>query len=150
MIQQATCHPSHGDLTRGLTLDHVGIAVYHTEDSLRLYCETLGLVAEPTELVESENLQVTFLRGAISRLELLEPLPGDSAVARFLEKRGEGMHHLCFAVPDIEATLRGFADSGYALIDELPRPGRHGELLAFVHPKSTHGVLIELYQLPVR
>src|SRR4029079_7444742 len=107
MIQQAALQASRGDPTRGLALDHVGIAVYHTEDSLRLYCETLGLVAEPTEFVESENLQVTFLRGANARLALLEPLPGDSAVARFLEKRGEGMHHLCFAVPDIEATLRG-------------------------------------------
>jgi methylmalonyl-CoA/ethylmalonyl-CoA epimerase len=150
MIHPASLQASRGDLTRGLTLDHVGIAVYHTEDSLRLYCETLGLIAEPTELVESENLQVTFLRGANARIELLEPLPGDSAVARFLEKRGEGMHHLCFDVRDIETTLRGFADAGYALIDEHPRPGRHGELLAFIHPKSTHGVLIELYQLPSR
>jgi methylmalonyl-CoA/ethylmalonyl-CoA epimerase len=138
------------DITRGLTLDHVGIAVYHTEDSLRLYGETLGLVADPTEYVASENVKITFLRGANARIELLEPLPGDSPVARFLEKRGEGMHHLCFAVADIEGTLRSFADAGYALIDEHARPGRHGEILAFIHPKSTHGVLIELYQLRAR
>jgi methylmalonyl-CoA/ethylmalonyl-CoA epimerase len=139
-----------GDVTRTLTLDHVGIAVYHTEDALRLYAETLGLVAEPTEVDPTENLKVTFLHGANARIELLEPLPGDSAVARFLEKRGEGMHHLCFAVSDIETTLRTFADAGYALIDPHARPGRHGELMAFVHPKSTSGVLIELYQVRIR
>ncbi|HLZ10396.1 MAG TPA: methylmalonyl-CoA epimerase [Chloroflexota bacterium] len=135
------------DVIGALTLDHVGIAVYHTEDALRLYRETLGLVAEPPEIVPSDNVMVTFLHGANARIELLEPLPGDSAVARFLEKRGEGMHHLCFAVDDIETTLLTFADAGYALIDTHARPGQHGELLAFVHPKSTFGVLIELYQI---
>ena len=137
-----------GDVTRPLTLDHVGIAVHHTEDALRLYGETLGLVADPAEIIPSENVKVTFLQGANAQIELLEPLPGDSPVARFLEKRGEGMHHLCFSVGDIEMTLRTFADAGYALIDTHARPGRHGELVAFVHPKSTFGVLIELYQVP--
>jgi methylmalonyl-CoA epimerase len=137
-----------GVITRSLILDHVGIAVFHTEDALRLYGETLGLVADPAEIIPSENVKVTFLQGANAQIELLEPLPGDSAVARFLEKRGEGMHHLCFAVSDIETTLRTFADAGYALIDSHARPGRHGELVAFVHPKSTFGVLIELYQVP--
>lgn len=139
-----------GDPQRGLVLDHVGIAVYHTEDALRLYGETLGLVAGPTEVVETENLLVTFLRGANHRIELLEPMPGDSAVARFLEKRGEGLHHVCFVVPDIEASLRSFADAGYALIDEHARPGQHGDILAFMHPKATNGVLIELYQAKAR
>jgi methylmalonyl-CoA epimerase len=129
-----------------LTLDHVGIAVNDTDEALRLYRDLLGLRADPPEIVPSENLRITFLQGANTRIEVLEPLPGDSAVARFLAKRGEGIHHLCFAVPDIVATLRAFADTGYQLIDLTPRPGRHGELLAFVHPKSTLGVLIELYQ----
>jgi methylmalonyl-CoA epimerase len=139
-----------GDVTHHLSLDHVGIAVHHTEDALRLYCETLGLVADPAEIVPAESLKITFLHGVNAQIELLEPLPGDSPVGRFLEKRGEGMHHMCFAVSDIEITLRSLADAGYALIDSHGRPGRHGELIAFVHPKSTFGVLIELYQRRAR
>jgi methylmalonyl-CoA epimerase len=128
-------------------VDHMGIAVRDTADALRLYCDLLGLRAGTTEVVPSENLKITFLDGANSRVEILEPLPGDSAVARFLEKRGEGLHHVCFVVSDVAATLAQLADAGYQLVDEHPRPGRHGELLAFVHPKTAHGVLIELYQI---
>jgi methylmalonyl-CoA epimerase len=128
-------------------IDHVGIAVHYTADALRLYVDVLGLHPEPTEIAADENLKITFLDGANSRVEILEPLPGDSPVARFLDKRGEGMHHICFVVPDIVATLRALAAAGYQLVDEHPRLGRHGELVAFVHPRPTHGVLIELYQV---
>ncbi len=130
----------------GVPIDHVGIAVRDTAEALRLYVDLLGLRPEPTEIVPSENLKITFLKGANSRLELLEPLPGDSVVARFLEKRGEGMHHVCFVVPDVAATLRSLAAAGYQLVDERPRLGRHGELFAFVHPRTANGVLVELYQ----
>lgn len=130
----------------GLPIDHVAIAVRDTADALRLYVDLLGLRPKPTEIATAENLKITFLDGANSRVEILEPLAGDSAVARFLEKRGEGLHHICFAVPDLVATLASLKAAGYQLVDEQPRPGRHGELLAFVHPKSTNGVMIELYQ----
>lgn len=130
----------------GLPIDHVAIAVRDTADALRLYVDLLGLRPEPTEIAATENLKITFLDGANSRVEILEPLAGDSAVARFLEKRSEGLHHICFAVPDLVATLASLKAAGYQLVDEQPRPGRHGELLAFVHPKSTNGVMIELYQ----
>lgn len=130
----------------GLPLDHVAIAVHDTADALRLYVDVLGLHPEPTEIAVAENLKITFLNGANSRIEVLEPLPGDSAVARFLEKRGEGMHHVCFVVPNLEATLATLAANGYQLVDERPRRGLHGNLVAFVHPKSTNGVMIELYQ----
>lgn len=127
-------------------VDHVAIAVHDTAMALRLYVDLLGLRPEPTVVSPGENLKITFLNGVNSRLEIIEPMPGDSAVARFLEKRGEGMHHVCFRVPDIAATLAGLAAAGYQLVDDRPRHGVHGELLAFVHPKATNGVLIELYQ----
>ena len=127
-------------------IDHVAVAVRDTADALRLYRDTMGLTAEPPEIVPDENLKVTFLKGANTRIEVLEPLAGDSAVARFLEKRGEGLHHVCFVVPDLEGALRSLAEAGYQLVDAHPRAGRHGELLAFVHPKSANGVLIELYE----
>ena len=127
-------------------VDHIGLAVRNTDDALRLYVDLLGLAAEPSEIVPSENLKITFLNGPNTRLEILEPLPGDSAVARFLDKRGEGLHHVCFAVPNIVETLAALEAGGYQLVDRQPRPGRHGEVLAFLHPKSTNGVMIELYE----
>jgi methylmalonyl-CoA/ethylmalonyl-CoA epimerase len=127
-------------------IDHVAVAVWDTADALRLYRDVLGLRAGPTDVAPSENLKITFLTGANTRVEVLEPLPGDSAVARFLEKRGEGLHHVCFVVPDVTARLRDFAAAGYQLVDEQPRRNHHGDLVAFVHPKTTNGVMIELYQ----
>ncbi|HEX5417589.1 MAG TPA: methylmalonyl-CoA epimerase, partial [Chloroflexota bacterium] len=127
-------------------VDHVALAVRDTADALRLYVDVLGLRAEPAEIVPSENLKVTFLNGPNTRMEILEPLPGDSAVARFLDKRGEGLHHVCFVVPSIAETLGALGEAGYQLVDQQARPGRHGEMVAFVHPKSTNGVMIELYE----
>jgi methylmalonyl-CoA/ethylmalonyl-CoA epimerase len=131
---------------RTIPIDHVAVAVRDTGDALRLYRDVLGLRASPTDIAPSENLKITFLTGANTRIEVLEPLPGDSAVARFLEKRGEGLHHVCFVVPDVAAQLDDFAAAGYQLVDERPRRNHHGDLVAFVHPKTTHGVMIELYQ----
>jgi methylmalonyl-CoA/ethylmalonyl-CoA epimerase len=127
-------------------IDHVGIAVRDTAQAFRLYVDLLGLEAEPTEVAADENVKITFLRGANARIELLEPLPGDSAVARFLEKRGEGLHHLCLVVPDLAGTLVALSAAGYQLVDQRPRRNGRGDLLAFVHPKSAGGVLVELYQ----
>lgn len=134
------------DLPGSPPIDHIALAVRDTGDSLRLYVDVLGLTADPQEVVPSENLKVTFLNGPNIRLEILEPLPGDSAVARFLDKRGEGLHHVCFVVQNIVDTLEALESAGYQLVDRQPRPGRHGEILAFVHPKSTNGVMIELYE----
>lgn len=129
-----------------LAIDHVAFAVHDTRDALRLYVASLGMQAGATEIAEDENLKVTFLTGANARIEILEPLPGDSAVARFLEKRGEGVHHVCLVVPDLPAMLKRLHVAGYQLVDEQPRQNFHGRWLAFVHPKSTNGVMIELYQ----
>lgn len=134
------------DSLQALPIDHVAIVARDTAEALRLYVDVLGLRAEPTETVPSENVKITFLRGANARIELIEPLPGDSGVARFLEKRGEGLHHVCLVVPDLPATLRTLAAAGYQLIDQQPRRNVRGKLLAFVHPKSANGVLVELYQ----
>jgi methylmalonyl-CoA/ethylmalonyl-CoA epimerase len=127
-------------------VDHVAVAVRDTADALRLYVDTLGLQAGPTEVVLAESLKITFLSSGNTRIEVLEPLPGESAVARFLEKRGEGLHHVCFVVPDVATCLRAFSAAGYQLVDEQPRRNHYGELVAFVHPKTTNGVMIELYQ----
>jgi methylmalonyl-CoA/ethylmalonyl-CoA epimerase len=132
----------------GATIDHVGIAVRDTTEALRLYRDILGLLAGPTHVVAAENLKITFLSGAAGRIELMEPLPGDSAVARFLDKRGEGLHHVCVTVPDLPAALATLTGGGYQLVDAQPRRGLNGVWLAFVHPKATHGVLIELYEQP--
>lgn len=129
-----------------LPIDHVALVVRDTATALRLYVDVLGLRAGPTEDLPAENVKATFLEGANARIEILEPLPGDSGVARFLEKRGEGLHHLCLIVPDLPATLRTLEEAGYQLIDQQPRRNAHGRLIAFVHPRSAQGVLIELYQ----
>lgn len=134
------------DVSGALSIDHLGIVVRDTDVALRLYVGVLGMSAGPTEAVRSENVKITFLAGANGRIEILEPLPGESGVARFLERRGEGLHHLCLTVPDLSTTLRRFGAAGYQLIDPEPRRNVHGRLLAFVHPKSANGVLIELYQ----
>ncbi|MBI2941989.1 MAG: methylmalonyl-CoA epimerase [Chloroflexi bacterium] len=131
----------------GPAIHHIGIAVADTAAALRLYVGTLGLRPGPTELNERERVKITFLDGRSGRLELLEPTEPDSAVGRFLEKRGEGMHHLCLEVTDLEGELTRLATAGYQLVDQIPRRGMHGERLAFVHPKSTHGVMIELYEV---
>lgn len=129
-----------------VAMDHVAMVVRNTSEALRLYRDVLGMRAGPTEEVPTENVRITFLEGANGRIEILEPLPGDSGVARFLEKRGEGLHHVCLAVPHLARTLQALRDAGYQLIDEQPRRNVHGKLLAFVHPRSSNGVLIELYQ----
>lgn len=128
-------------------IDHVGIAVQHTADALCLYAHLLGLSPGPTETLESEGVRITFLTSATTRLELLEPLSAESPVGRFIDKRGEGLHHLCVRVPDIVAACDTLRGAGYGIVDAIPRRGLHGELLVFVHPKTAHGVMVELYQV---
>jgi methylmalonyl-CoA/ethylmalonyl-CoA epimerase len=123
-------------------LDHIGIAV-KSLDAAKIY-EALGLEIEHVEVVETQGVKTAFLSAGDSNLELLEPTGPDSTVAKFIEKRGEGLHHLCFRVDDIDAHLARLKAQGYRLINETAVPGAHGCRVAFLHPAAGNGVLIEL------
>ena len=125
---------------RGLA--HVGIAVRELELAVTAWTK-LGFELEGTELLESMHLRLAFLKAGDSLIELLEPTSPESTVARFLEKRGEGTHHLSFHVQDIDATLKHAAEAGFELIDRSARAGSHGTRIAFLHPRSLGGVLVE-------
>ncbi|MGH9310144.1 MAG: methylmalonyl-CoA epimerase [Vicinamibacterales bacterium] len=134
-------------------LDHIGIAVSDLGEALRFYRDALGLEIEPAEDVSSQRVRAHFipLGGPDSRpssLELLEATAEDSPIARYVSRKGPGLHHITIAVEDIVAALAQLKDRGVRLIDEAPRPGAHGSLVAFVHPASAHGVLVELKQEP--
>jgi methylmalonyl-CoA/ethylmalonyl-CoA epimerase len=129
-------------------LNHVGIAVRSIDDQKSYYEGTLGMQFEGTEDVPSQKVRVAFFRAGDVRIELLEPTDPESGVAKFLEKRGEGLHHLAFTVEDINARIAELKESGLRMIDDEPRPGSHHMQIAFVHPKSTFGVLTELCEPP--
>ena len=126
-------------------LDHIGIAVESIDDGLDMY-EALGLEVEAIEVVPEQGVRVALLPVGDSRLELLEPTGPDSPIARHLERRGPGLHHICLRVPDIRAAMATLAEQGRTLLSEEPQPGANGCLVCFVHPKSTGGVLLELSQ----
>lgn len=128
-----------------LKLDHIGIAVASLAEGAAFY-EALGLEVTGTDEVPEQGVRVAFLPVGDTRIELLEPTGPESPIARHLEKRGPGMHHLCVRVDDIEAAMRRLADAGYRLLSDEPQPGAHGCRVCFVHPKSTGGVLLELSQ----
>ena len=126
-------------------IDHIGIVVHNIDESLKTYCNQLGFrllerVAIPEQLVEA-----AFLDAGNGTIELIAPTDSTSGTARYLQNRGEGTHHICFSVDDIEAALAELREQGVRLIDETPRQGVHG-LVAFVHPKATHGTMIELLE----
>ena len=123
-------------------LDHIGIALRSLE-ATKIY-EALGLTVEHVETVETQKVRTAFLSVGDSNLELLEPTSPDSPVAKFIEKRGEGIHHLCFRVDNIEAHLLRLKEAGYRLINEAPVMGASGCRVAFLHPSAGNGVLIEL------
>jgi methylmalonyl-CoA/ethylmalonyl-CoA epimerase len=123
-------------------LDHIGIAV-KSLDAAKIY-EALGLTIDQVEVVESQKVKTAFLSVGDSSLELLEPTGPDSTIATFIEKRGEGIHHICLRVDDIEAHLERLKAQGFRLINEHPVPGAHGCRVAFLHPAAGNGVLIEL------
>jgi len=127
------------------TLDHIGIAV-RSLDSAKIY-EDLGLTIEHVETVETQRVKTAFLSVGDSNLELLEPTSPDSPIAKFIEKRGEGIHHICLRVDDLEAHLERLKAAGYRLINEAPVPGAHGCRVAFLHPSAGNGVLIELSEV---
>ncbi len=127
-------------------IDHIGIAVQDIQDALKFYEDALGMKLERVVEEEGGRTEVAFLPVGGSDVELVEPKDTDSGLAKYLAKRGEGVHHICFEVDDIETALKRLKEHGAQLIDETPRRNARGQQYAFVHPKSAHGVLIELYQ----
>ena len=125
-------------------VNHIGIAVRSIEAQRSFYEGTLGAVFEGVEEVPDQKVRVGFFRVHDVRLELLEPTDPSSTVAAFLEKRGEGLHHVAYTVEGIEARIAELKQAGVRMIDDAPRPGAHHMRIAFVHPKSTFGVLTEL------
>ena len=125
-----------------MKLDHIGIAV-KSLDAAKIY-QDLGLKIDHVEDVKTQGVKTAFLSVGDSNLELLQPLSADSPVAKFIEKRGEGIHHICFRVTDIESHLARRKKQGYRLIHVAPVPGAHGCRVAFLHPAAGNGVLIEL------
>lgn len=125
-------------------INHIGIAVRSIENQLSLYRDIMGMEFEGTEVVAEQKVKVAFFAIGESRIELLEPTAADSPVAKFLEKNGEGVHHIAYEVEDLEAALVGLKQQNIRLIDETPRCGAHATRIAFLHPKSTGGVLTEL------
>jgi len=129
-------------------VDHVGIAVKDLDEAIHVYRDILGFKLEGVHTMNERMLKIAFFSLGESRIELLQPLSPDSTVAKFLETRGEGIQHLAVKVKNVEATLEEFKSKGVVLIDEKPRTGVLGNKMAFVHPKSTRGVLLELVEKP--
>ena len=128
-----------------LAVHHVGIAVPSIDEAMRFYGDKLGLKVVDTVELTDRQLKVAFVQAANLLIELLEPTATDTPVAKFLVRRGPGLHHLCFGTPDIRAHLRDLKDKGVELIDETARPGAHGDV-AFLQPAAALGVLVELLQ----
>ncbi|MEL6404251.1 MAG: methylmalonyl-CoA epimerase [Chloroflexota bacterium] len=129
-----------------IKINHVAIVVNDIESSLGFWRDALGLPMDAIQDVPQEAVKVAFLESGESHIELVQPTTNDSGIAKYLEKRGQGMHHICFEVEDIVAALEHMRAKGIELINETPRE-RDGRQYAFIHPKSTGGVLVELYQL---
>ena len=127
-------------------IDHIGIAVKNLSEHMDFYQNILNLPFLGYKTVESQKVKVAMFRGGESVIDLLEPLSSDSPISSFLEKRGEGLHHICYDVPDIESTLANLKNQGINLLDEKPKVGAKGVKIAFLHPKSTGKVLTELSQ----
>jgi methylmalonyl-CoA epimerase len=128
------------------TLDHIGIAVASLAEALSFYRDALGLDIEAPEEVPSQRVRAHFIPVGESAIELLEATDDRSPIAKYTAKRGPGLHHITLRVDDISAALTRLKERGVRLIDDVPRPGAHGSLVAFIHPSSAHGVLVELMQ----
>ena len=127
-------------------VEHIGIAVKNFSEANSLYYKLLGVEPYKAEYVESEGVNTSFFRVGETKIELLEATNPDSAIAKFIEKRGEGIHHIAFEVEDIIAEMERLKQEGFVLLNELPKKGADNKLVCFVHPKSANGVLIELTQ----
>ena len=129
-----------------MIIEHIGIAVRSLEEALVPYRDCLDLEVSKVENVEDQRVRVAMLQVGESRIELLEPSHSDSPIARFLSERGPGIHHLAVRVTDIEESLKRFKEAGAQLIDEIPRDGADNTRIAFIHPSSMNGVLLELVE----
>ena len=129
-----------------MKLEHIGIATFGIDEAVGFWRDVLGIDVIETEVIEDQKVRVAMLPIGEARVELLEPTSEDSPIAKFLEKRGPGIHHIAIRVEDIRATLVRLKESGARLIDEAPRNGAGGCLVAFIHPASTGGVLLELVE----
>jgi lactoylglutathione lyase/methylmalonyl-CoA/ethylmalonyl-CoA epimerase len=127
-------------------LDHIGIAVANIGEALAFYRDALGLEVETPEEVASQGVRAHFIPAGEAALELLEATAEDSPISKYVVRRGPGLHHITLSVDDIRGALEELKARGVRLIDEVPRPGAHGSLVAFIHPSSAHGVLVELKQ----
>jgi len=129
-------------------VDHIAVAVRDLEESSRFYREVLGLTGAGEETVAEQKVKVGFFSAGATRIELLAPTDSDSPVAKFLETRGPGLHHVCLEVEDLDAELERLRRAGVAFTAEQPRLGSHGSRIAFIHPRSSGGALIELCERP--
>jgi len=139
---------TRGIMTSVKRINHIAIVVDEIEDALHFWRDTLGLKVARVEEIPEQDSVVTFLPVGDMEIELVQPTSEESGIARYLNKHGPGIHHICFEVDDIEASLESLKASGVRLIDSEPAVGTSGKRFAFIHPESTHGVLIELYELP--
>ena len=129
-------------------LDHVAIAVKDLDQAIALYRDALGLALAEVEEVPDQQVRTAIFGHGMGRVELISPPVSDSGVAKFLRTRGEGLHHVCIEVDDIEAAIAELKARGAPMIDETPKPGAGGAKVAFIHPRGAHGVLVELRQGP--
>ena len=127
-------------------IEHIGIAVKDLDTSNKVFEALFGKEPYKTEFVESEHVITSFFKSGPNKIELLQATEDNSPIAKFIEKRGEGIHHIAFAVDDIEKEIKRLKKSGFVLINETPKKGADNKLIVFLHPKSTNGVLIELCQ----
>jgi len=128
-------------------INHIAIAVNNIEEASKFYRDVMGLALTGVEVVAAQKTRVGFFKIGESNIELVQPSEPDSPLTKFLEAKGQGIHHICFEVEDVEAEVKVFLEKGATLIDQKPRPGAHQSKVAFVHPKSSGGVLIELCEL---
>jgi len=127
-------------------IEHIGIAVKDLEVSNRLYTKLLGTKHYKTEFIDSESVKTSFFKVGENKIELLQATNPESAIAKFINKKGEGVHHVAFEVENIEAEIKRLIDEGFELIDDTPKLGADNKIIAFLHPKSSGGVLVELCQ----
>ncbi len=129
-------------------IDHIAIAVRDIDEAAEFFAETLGLTLGGIEEVAEQKTKVAFIQIGEVRIELVQPMVPDSPVGKFIDKRGEGIHHIALSTDAVEDDLKALADKGVRLIDKKPKTGAHGAKIAFLHPKSSHGVLTELCERP--
>jgi len=129
-----------------LKVEHIGLAVKSLETAIPLFEKLLNTECYKTEIIESESVNTAFFKQGETKIELLESTSTDGIIARFIEKKGEGMHHIAFEVADLAAEMQRLKEEGFTLLNETPKPGADNKLVCFLHPKGTSGVLIELCQ----